>query len=124
MTTTELISRLRRMSIKWKALALWRKDERRVMKEAADRLHELRAKLDPMWDQWLIMDEGLFMSEIGEDGDSDWTEIKDQAVSFSTREAAQKYLASHFMEIGGGCVVLRGDVDAGGLNIEFFYDQD
>ena len=124
MTTTELIDRLRKMSIKWKAMALWRKDEWRVMREAADRLMELRAKLDPMWDQWLIMDEGLFLSEIGEDGDSDWTAIKDQAVSFSTREAAQKYLASHFMEIGGGCVVLRGDVDAAKMNIEFFYDQD
>ena len=120
MTTTELIKRLRKMSIKWKAMALWRKDEWRVIKEAADRLHELRAKLDPMWDRWLIMDDGLLLSEIGEDGDSDWTAIKDQAVSFSTREAAQKYLASHFMEIGGGVVVLRGDVEAAVTKIDFF----
>lgn len=120
MTTTQLISRLRRMSIKWKALALWRKDEWRVMKEAADRLHELRAKLDPMWDQWLIMDDGLFLSEIGEDGESDWTEIKDQAVSFSTRKDAEEYLNEHFMEIGGGVAVLRGDVEAAVMKIDFF----
>lgn len=120
MTTTELISRLRKMSIKWKALALWRKDEWRVMKEAADRLHELRAKLDPMWDRWLIMDDGLFMSEIGEDGESDWTEIKDQAVSFSTRNDAEEYLDEHFMEIGGGVAVLRGDVEAAVTEIDFF----
>jgi len=120
MTTTQLISRLRRMSIKWKALALWRKDEWRVMKEAADRLHELRAKLDPMWDRWLIMDDGLFLSEIGEDGESDWTEIKDQAVSFSTRKDAEEYLDEHFMEIGGGVAVLRGDVEAAVTEIDFF----
>ena len=120
MTTTELISRLRKMSIKWKALALWRKDEWRVMKEAADRLHELRAKLDPMWDRWLIMDDGLFLSEIGEDGESDWTEIKDQAVSFSTRKDAKEYLNEHFMEIGGGVTVLRGDVEAAVTEIDFF----
>lgn len=120
MTTTELISRLRKMSIKWKALALWRKDEWRAMKEAADRLHELRAKLDPMWDRWLIMDDGLFLSEIGEDGESDWTEIKDQAVSFSTRKDAEEYLDEHFMEIGGGVAVLRGDVEAAVTRIDFF----
>ena len=120
MTTTELISRLRKMSIKWKALALWRKDEWRVMKEAADRLHELRAKLDPMWDRWLIMDDGLFLSEIGEDGESDWTEIKDQAVSFSTKKDAEEYLDEHFMEIGGGVAVLRGDVEAAVTRIDFF----
>lgn len=120
MTTTELISRLRKMSIKWKALALWRKDEWRVMKEAADRLHELRAKLDPIWDRWLIMDDGLFLSEIGEDGESDWTEIKDQAVSFSTRKDAEEYLDEHFMEIGGGVAVLRGDVEAAVTEIDFF----
>lgn len=120
MTTTELINRLRRMSVKWKAMALWRKDEWRVTKEAADRLHELRAKLDPMWDRWLIMDDGLFLSEIGEDGESDWTEIKDQAVSFSTRKDAEEYLDEHFMEIGGGVAVLRGDVEAAVTRIDFF----
>ena len=112
MTTTELINKLRKMSIKRRTLSPWRKDERRILKEAADRLHELRAKLDPMWDRWLIMDDGLFLSELGEDGESDWTDIKNQAVSFSTRKAAEEYLDEHFMEIGGGVTVLRGDIDA------------
>lgn len=100
------------------------REDTSVLREAAETIERLRAALDPRWREYVIVDEGMFLSEIGEDGDSDWTVIKDQAVSFSTREAAQKYLASHFMEIGGGCVVQRGDIISLGGTEFYFFDAE
>ena len=116
MTTTELIEKLNELADIGIVNA---RIDSETLQWAAERLYELRAKADPMWNLWLIMDEGLFLSEIG-DEESDWTECKDHAVSFSSKEEAQKYLDDHFMEIGGGNVVMRGDVDAGGVVIDFF----
>lgn len=116
MTTTDLIKRLNDLASVGIVNA---KEDTETLKEAAARLYELREKADPHWNEWLILDEGLFLSEIGEE-ESDWTDVKEHAVSFETKEAAEKYLDEHFAEIGGGCAVLRGDVDAAGLGIYFY----
>ena len=116
MTTTDLIKKLNDLASIGIVNA---KEDTETLKEAAGRLFELRAKADPRWNEWLIMDDGLFLSEIGEE-ESDWTQVKDHAVSFETKEAAEEYLDRYFEKIGGGVAVLRGDVDAADLSISFF----
>ena len=118
MTTTQLIKRLKDLA---EIGIVNAREDTTALLEAADRLHELRAKADPKWYQWLIMDDGLVLVSI-KDGESDWTEHKDDAMAFGVREEAEKFLDEHFMETGGGHAVLRGDVEACS-NIEFFYDE-
>ena len=119
MTTTYLIQRLNDLA---QIGIVNAKNDTLVLQEAAERLAALRAKADPMWNLWLIEDEGLFLSELGEE-ESDWTEIKDQAISFTDKDEAEKFLDDHFMEIGGGLVRLRGDVDDGSVDIDFYFDS-
>ena len=118
MTTTKLIEKLRDLA---KIGIVNAKEDSEVLMEAADRLFTLRAKADPRWDEWLILDEGLFLGGMT-DGEADMTMVKDEAISFGKKEDAEAYLETITDELGGGCVVLRGDVDAGGLDIEFFYE--
>ena len=75
MTTTQLIEKVRSLA---QIGIVNAKEDAAILQEAADRLHELRAKADPKWYQWLIMDDGLFLVSI-KDGESDWTEHKDDA---------------------------------------------
>lgn len=119
MTTTEMIKKLNTLA---EIGIVNAKDDTAVLQEAAVRLFDLRAKADPMWNQWLIEDEGLFLSELGEE-ESDWTEIKDQAISFTDKDEAEKFLDDHFMEIGGGLVRLRGDVDDGSIDVNFYFES-
>ena len=118
MTTTKLIEKLRDLATIGIVNA---KEDSLTLMEAADRLHQLLAKLDPRWAEWLIMDEAMFLAGMN-DGEADMTMEKDDAISFEKKEDAEAYLETITDDLGGGCVVLRGDVDAGGLNIEFFYD--
>lgn len=118
MTTTQLIKRLKDLA---EIGIVNAREDTTALLEAADRLHELRAKADPKWYQWLIMDDGLFLVGI-KDGESDWTEHKDDAMAFGVKEEAERFLDEHFMETGGGHAVLRGDVESCS-NIEIFYDE-
>ena len=95
------------------------KEDTETLRVAADRLFSMREELDPLWNRWLILDEGLFLERIDENGESIWTDNKDDTVWFEEREEAEKYINDHIMQLGGGCAVLRGDLKAGGMNIFF-----
>ena len=113
MTTTELIKQLNAMA---KIGIVNAKQDTKTLREAAHRLYELRAKADPDWDDWLIMDDGMFLQGI--DGDeTDWTPNKDDALAFASEEAAKKYIkgtAAWYAK-----PVLRGDFDAYGMVVYF-----
>lgn len=95
------------------------KEDTETLRMAADRLFSLRESLDPLWNRWLIMDDGLFLEEISLDGESLWTDIKDDAMWFEDKESAEKYIDENTREIVGSSAVLRGDCNSFPLNIIF-----
>ena len=116
MTTTELIEKLGSLADIGIVNA---KDDAETLREAAARLFELRAKADPRWSEWLILDEGFFV-EVFDGDEAVMTCVKDHALSFASRIEADAWLdAGNFERIGGGCPVLRGDCDAEGMKIFF-----
>ena len=116
LTTSGLINRLHQIA---EIGIVNAKEDKEILFAAAGRLYDLRAALDPLWNRYLILDEGLYLGGFTEDGESWWTADKNQAKNFERQEEANAYLDDKFMLIGGGCVVLRGDSDAQGLSIFF-----
>lgn len=94
------------------------KEDAEALRETAKILYRLRERLDPRWNEWLIMDEGHFLAAF-HDGESEWTENKDGAIAFEKQEDAEAYLDQMWEKLGDGIAVLRGDIDAYGMSIIF-----
>lgn len=47
------------------------KEDAKALRETAKILYRLREKLDPRWNEWLIVDEGQFLAAF-HDGESEW----------------------------------------------------
>lgn len=92
------------------------KEDAEALHETAKILYRLRERLDPRWNEWLIMDEGQFLAAF-HDGESEWTGNKDEAIAFEKQEDAEAYLDQMWEKLGGGIAVLRGDIDAYGMSI-------
>ena len=120
MTTSDLISKVLNLA---EIGIVNAKQDKDTLIEAADRLYDLREKLDPRWYEYLILDDGMFLENI-EDQESNWTTEKDRAMSFISSEDAEKYLEEYGDILAGGCVVQRDDVDAGGMSISFLSPND
>ena len=106
MTTTQLIKRLKDLA---EIGIVNAREDTTALLEAADRLFELRARAMPKWDRWLIMDEGLFLESISEDGETDWTKNKEDAMQFMPGD---KETAETIADTVCGQVVLYGDHEA------------
>lgn len=94
------------------------KEDAEALRETAKILFRLRERLDPRWNEWLIMDEGQFLMAF-HDGESEWTGNKDEAIAFEKQKDAEAYLDQMWEKLGGGIAVLRGDIDAYGMSIIF-----
>lgn len=104
MTTTELIKKLNDLADVGIVNA---REDTAALKEAAGRLYNLRSLAFPKWDWWLIMDDGLFLANVNKDGETEWTDNRDDAWQFAPEERER---ADMIAEECYGEVVLYGDI--------------
>ena len=106
MTNTYLIEKLRELG---RIGIVNAREDCHVLQMAANRLQELREKADPKWNYLLIMDAGAFLESIEEDGETNWTNNKEDAMTFMPDE---KEAAETIADMVCGQVVLRDDYNA------------
>lgn len=53
---------------------------------------------------WMILDDGMLLQEIDENGESTWTTEDAEAMVFATREKADRFIVEHWEEIEGVAV--------------------
>lgn len=113
MTTSQIVKKLNDLA---KIGIVNAKEDTEVLLEAAKRMTELRAKACPKWNWWLIMDDGMFLESVSEDGETEWTKNEEDAMQFMPEDMEiAKTIANAFC----GQVVLYGDYDGFGAVITF-----
>lgn len=53
---------------------------------------------------WMILDDGMLLQEIDENGESTWTTEDAEAMVFANREEADRFIDEHWEEIEGVAV--------------------
>lgn len=116
MTTSELIKKLESLADIGIVNA---KEDAKTLREAAARLYEMREQLDPKWNDWMIVDEGLLLAHV--DGEeSEWTPDKNEAIVFENEDDANEFV--HTI-LGYGQAIIRGDYDPK-RHPEIFFEYD
>ena len=99
------------------------REDTSVLREAAETIERLREALDPQWREYVIVDEGMFLTGV-HDGEGAFTVVKNDALSFKTQAKAQEYLDSVSDMIGSGTVLQRGDIISLGGTEFYFFDAE